>query len=190
MPRKLFLLEAMQAFECASDDFIRVAGGNKARIALLMQGGDRSQKYLPSYIEPWERRGVSLIRPLLPENGILEIEAAIETLHWASGIFIAGGHTPTYRQVYATPPLRPVLHERYQASIPIAGMSAGALIASSVCAIPPEDTGESAVLVTEELGLISDIVVGVHFTEMNMLSHVINSYTFQMVPVIYQSRDA
>ena len=41
--------------------------------------------------------------------------------------------------------------------------------------IPPEDTGDTSVRIEEGLGLIENIIVGVHFTEWNALPHVLDS---------------
>ena len=56
-----------------------------------------------------------------------------------------------------------------------ASQPAGALIAPEVCAIPPEDTRDTSVRVLTGLGLVDDLVVGVHFTEWNALPHVLEA---------------
>jgi cyanophycinase-like exopeptidase len=61
----------------------------------------------------------------------------------ATGIFIGGGHTPTYHRLYATEPVRGVIRERYEERIPVAGVSAGALIALDPCVLTPDETGEA-----------------------------------------------
>jgi cyanophycinase len=68
-----------------------------------------------------------------------------------------------------------MIRERYREGIPVAGLSAGALIASEVCAIPPEDTGDTRVRIVPGLGLVSGLIVGVHFTEWNALPHMVEA---------------
>jgi cyanophycinase len=49
------------------------------------------------------------------------------------------------------------------------------LIAPEVCAIPPEDTGDASVRIGTGLGLVSDLILGVHFTQWNALPHVLEA---------------
>jgi hypothetical protein len=51
----------------------------------------------------------------------------------------------------------------------------GTLIATGVCAIPPEDTGDSRVRTVPGLGLGSGPVVGVPFGEGNALPHIVEA---------------
>jgi cyanophycinase len=172
----LFLLGGSVAFDAAAEAFVPAAGGAQAAIALLLQGGNNWQDYVPQYVEPWIQRGVTRYYPIVPrEDGTLDLDAAAATLRAATGIFVGGGHTPTYRRLYAVEPIRSIIRDRYQQGVPYAGVSAGALIAPEICAIPPEDTGEPAVQVPPGLGLIRDVIVGVHFTEWNALPHVLEA---------------
>ena len=172
----VFLLGGSAAFDSAAEAFTPSAGGSAATIALLLQGGPNWEKYVAQYVEPWLQRGVTRYHAIVPrEDGTLDVEAAATRLRAASGIFIGGGHTPTYLRLYATEPLRSIIRERYQQGVPYAGMSAGALIAPQICAIPPDDTGERSVRLASGLGLIEDCVIGVHFTASNALPHVLEA---------------
>ena len=90
-----------------------------------------------------------------------------------TGVIIGGGHTPTYLSLYGTGPLGESLRNLSHGTTPIAGQSAGALIMPEVCAIPPEDTGADQVTIDVGLGLIENMVVGVHFTERDAQPHVL-----------------
>jgi cyanophycinase len=72
------------------------------------------------------------------EQGVLDLDAVSAKLREATGIFIGGGHTPTYHQLYVTEPIRGMIQERYREGVPVAGVSAGALIALQVCVLFPE----------------------------------------------------
>ncbi len=142
-------------------------------MALLMQGGCGWRKYVPEYTQPWIRQGVSRYDPIVPgEDGALDLDAVSVKLREATGIFIGGGHTPTYHRLYASEPIRSMLRERYHQGVPIAGCSAGALIAPEVCALTPDETGDGSLKIVAGLGLVSDLVVGVHFTERHTLPSV------------------
>jgi len=170
----LFLLGGSAAFDVAAEEFVPAAGGCDATIVLLMQGGRGWEKYISEYTQPWTRRGVSRYYPIVPgEDGTLDLDAVSARLREATGIFIGGGHTPTYHRLYATEPIRSILRERYHRGIPIAGCSAGAVIAPEICALTPDETDDASLRIVAGLGLVSDLIVGVHFTERNALPSVL-----------------
>ena len=172
----LLLLSGSAAFGAAAQVFVPAAGGSEARIALLLQGGHDWRRYVPQYVEPWIKAGIAGCYPIVPqENGSLQFEGVRARLLDATGIFVGGGHTPTYQRLYATDPIRSVIRERILHGVPYAGVSAGALIAPQVCAIPPEDTGDPSVRIVAGLGLMQDCVIGVHFSEWNALPHVLEA---------------
>lgn len=175
--RLLFLLGGDSSiFDAVADAFILAAGGSDATIALLLTGEEGWEGYVPEYTQPWLRRGVTQCHTIVPEkDGVLDLATVLPGLREATGIFIGGGHTPTYRRLYATEPIRGVIRERYREGVPVAGLSAGALIAPHVCAIPPEDTGDSRVRITRGLGLVSDLIVGVHYTKWHALPHMVKA---------------
>jgi cyanophycinase len=173
----LFLLGGGSTiFDAVAEEFVPAAGGLGAAIALLLAGAEGWEDHVPHYTQPWKRRGVTQCYTIVPgKSGTLDLDTVLARLREATGIFIGGGNTPTYRRLYATEPIRSVIRERYREGVPVAGLSAGALIAPKVCAIPPEDTGDSRVRVVPGLGLVSGLIVGVHFTEWNALPHMVEA---------------
>jgi cyanophycinase len=172
----LFLLGGSAAFDVVAEEFVPAAGGCDATIALLMQGSSGWEKYVPEYTQPWIRRGVSRYYPIVPdENGALDLDAVSARLREATGIFIGGGHTPTYHRLYGTEPIRSIIRESYQKGVPIAGVSAGALIAPTICVLTPDETGDASLKTVAGLGLVSDLIVGVHFTACNALPSVLEA---------------
>jgi cyanophycinase len=172
----LFLIGGSAAYDAVAEAFVPAAGGGDAKIAVLLQGGAGWEKHRSEYVEPWIQRGVSRYDPIAPdERGVLDVEAASALLCAATGIFIGGGHTPTYHRLYATEPMRSVIRERYRDGVPIAGVSAGALIALGKCVLTTDETGDHSLKVVAGLDLVRDIIVGVHFTERNDLSNVLEA---------------
>ena len=175
--QSLFLLGGdSTTFESVAEEFVPVAGGYGATIALLLAGAQGWEDYLPRYTQPWTRRGVKQIHAIVPAgDGTLDLEAVSAKLREATGIFIGGGDTPTYHQLFATEPIRSMIRERFQEGVPIAGLSAGALIVPQICTIPPEDTGDVSVRIVTGLGLVSGLIVGVHFSEWNSLPYILEA---------------
>ena len=118
--RLLYLLGSSAAFDVTAEAFVPASGGHDATIALLLQGGKGWEEYLPEYTQPWTRRGVTRYYPIVPgQDGTLDLNAASAKLRKATGIFIGGGHTPTYHHLYATEPIRTLIRSNYQRGIPM-----------------------------------------------------------------------
>lgn len=166
----LFLLGGSAAFEVVADAFVPAAGGREALIVVLVQSRAGWQKHKHGYLEPWMRRGVSRYEVVAPdEDSALDLEAACASLRRASGLFIGGGHTPTYQRLYASEPIRSVIGERYCQGIPIAGVSAGALIAPEICVLSAQEVGLTG------LGLVKGLVVEPHFGEQSALPNLLEA---------------
>ncbi len=162
--RQLFLLGGSSALETVADPFILAAGGNDAVVALLMQSGKGWEKYLSGYIEPWIKRGISHIWTVVPgKDGDLGPDAEVHIAS-ASGIFIEGGHTPTYHRLYAQGHTRSLIQQRHLSGVPVAGVSAGALIAPEICVLTSVENGEEVMRIEPGLNLVQDLVVGVHYS--------------------------
>ncbi len=175
IPHKLvFLIGGTDAFEPVADSFLSAAGGRAARIALLIQGGKNWGDYVASYAEPWERRGINEVRPVVPAaNGRLNLTRAGEVLRSATGIFIGGGHTPAYHRLFAADPIRALIRERHEQGVPVAGVSAGALVALQGCVLSADETRSKHLEIVPGLDLVRDVVIGVHFTSTNALPEMI-----------------
>ena len=177
----LFLLGGQAAISATAASFVAASGGPHAKIALLLQGGPGWERYLPRYLEPWTASGMAQCWPIAPDDkGHLDVEAARQKIGQATGIFIGGGHTATYQKLYACEPIAGLIRERYTAGagaagIPIAGMSAGALIAPELCTLYPADAEREPLRVVPGLGLVSDVVLGVHFTERGALPELLKA---------------
>jgi cyanophycinase len=173
----LFLLGGGRtSLEIATEEFVLAAGGRDATIALLLAGGPGWEDYVPRYTQLWARLGVTRYQVIVPgEHGALDLETALDALDESTGILIGGGDAPTYQRLYATDPVRSTIHRRYRKGVPVAGLSAGALIAPKACAIAPQDRGKGGLHILPGLGLVTDLVVGVHYSEWNVLPHMVEA---------------
>ena len=165
----LFLLGGTDdgILDLVAAEFVPAAGGEEAVVALLMIGGEGWERYVARYVEPWEARGVRKVEVIVPgEEGRLDFAKAEGQLATATGIFIAGGRTATYHGLYATEPMRSMVRERHGHGTPVAGLSAGAMIAPEVCLLRPSPRNpEERFRIVEGLGLVRELVVEVHFAD-------------------------
>ena len=172
--RRLYLLGGSAAFDVVAEEFVPAAGGHEATIALLLQGGSGWERYVPDYTKPWTRLGIAHHHVIVPdEDRAWDIDRVSAKLGQATGIFVGGGRTPTYQQLYATEPLRSAIRERYQAGVPVAGVSAGAFITLEDCVLDAGEVGEDSLRIEPGLGLACNLVIEVHFTEQDRLSNLL-----------------
>jgi len=169
--RLLFLLGGgPSSYRVYADDFVAAAGGPSARMAVLVQTVSGWEKYREDITRPWIDRGVAQFVPVAPaEDGTLNRRSALGALDSASGILICGGSTPIYHRLFASDPVAAVIREKYDAGIPVAGISAGALISLEVCPLARGETGSNEIQIVRGLGLAAGFVIGVHFTEWDNL---------------------
>lgn len=166
----LYLLGGGPAIDTGGDPFMIEAGGAQARITVLLTYHERWRSSLPFYHEPLDLYPGSELRPVVPdENGQLDLEAAKEALDWATGIMIGGGSTAAFRALYAEEPMASWIRQRNCEGLPIMGVSAGALLLLEHALMTPAETGEETVTLGPGLGMITDLILGVHYTEDNAL---------------------
>lgn len=169
--RLAFLLGGYAAFGASAEAFVSACGGADSRIALLFQNADREGRHYAEYAKPWREHGATEIALLgRDRDGHFDVEAALGELRAATGIFIGGGHTPTYYQLYAMEPLRSAILARHAEGVPFGGMSAGAMLAARYCVTRDGESG----MLSVQAGLgIADELVAVHFTERGQLPTVL-----------------
>ena len=134
MMEQLFLFgDVSTNFGTVSKPFIRASGGADARIALLLQGGQGWERFVPRYRDPWMRVGAEEVVPIVPTDDYALEEKAVRSINECTGIFVAGGDTEIYHRVYASEKIGSIIRSRYREGIPYGGVSAGAIIAPETC---------------------------------------------------------
>jgi cyanophycinase len=169
----LFLFGGNPSLEPANKAFIEQAGGRDAKVALLIMNREGWEGYIPRYTTTWEDQGVEYYSVVLPDDeGHLNYEETISILRESTGIYIGGGDTEKYHNYYAKDPIKEILMECYNKGIPIAGCSAGALILPETCVISSNDTHSGEMIVKKGVGLLSNLLISVHYTEWSEENHL------------------
>lgn len=186
MIRQLFLFGDQQDnFAETSRPFIESAGGNSARVAMLTASGEKAPPYVERITAPWREIGVEIVVVGPKKHGGELTEQMVHDLKACTGIFMCGGDTRQYERLYSSSLLKQVICDMYEAGIPYAGVSAGALMAADKCAtwggIVKEAcneyyvryrgcydgvVGDIGLQLGTGLGLIDDCVFEPHFAEL------------------------
>lgn len=184
--RRVFLYSNVaDNFESISAPFVQAAGGRSAKIALLLLGGPDWEQYVARYSDPWMRLGAAEVVPIAPLGDTTQLGAkAMARLRDCSGIFMGGGDTRRYREIYVLSEAGAIIRERYRSGIPYGGLSAGALVTPEVGIVwgskvtaptneylvrtefylDPYEDGDVELRVGEGLGLLRDCIIEVHFS--------------------------
>ena len=171
-------------------EFVTAAGGAEARLVLLLVRRDGWERYLPRYVDPWTRLGVRDYRVIIPDEvHRLDPTRVCDELERATGVFIGGGHTETYHRLYAVGRVGETLVQRHHAGIPLAGSSAGALIMPCVCRLSPWDTDSGQAVTLPGLGVLSDVLVSVHFESRNDEPHILRAMVETRTPTAWGIND-
>lgn len=174
MDKHLFLFGGSPPFTLnMAKQFVIKASTKNAPVSILFVERDGWEQYMPRYTQALEDLGLLEFYYLpLPST---PIKKTVNCLKNSSGIIIGGGITNLYADYIVETSLSNTIKESYVLGIPIAGFSAGALISPELCIISPKDNEKNEFQYRKGLGLISDVLVAVHFTQWNDETHLKNA---------------
>ncbi|WP_404450596.1 Type 1 glutamine amidotransferase-like domain-containing protein [Virgibacillus necropolis] len=177
MDKHLFLFGGGPPFTSdMANRFVAMTTTNEP-ISILFVERDGWEEYMSKYTDELRDLGLNEFHILpLPSTPIKE---AIDCINNSSGIIINGGDTNLYADYIVDTPLSNAIRKSYVAGVPVAGFSAGALISPEVCIISAKDNEQNEFQQRNGLGLISDVVIAVHFSQWDDECHLreaVNKY--------------
>jgi cyanophycinase len=170
-------------------EFVAASGAGDASIVFLLASVPKDDLSVGDLIGDWLELGAAEVTPLQPAEPDWATRRAIEN---ATGIFIGGGDTREYHRLYVTSELREaIVHANRESGIPVAGLSAGALLLSrkaiiwgsrtgdELLADPQSDGADDPLWLGDGLGLVRDATFDVHFSQwgrLPRLTRAVESY--------------
>lgn len=166
MDRHLFLFGGGPPFTInMAKQFASMIISKPGQVSILCMDREGWKEYMPKYTQALIDHGITefvyLPLPTTP------IEQVVESLKNSSAIIIGGGDTNRYADCIVETAISDTIKACYESGIPVAGFSAGALISPDLCVISPEDNEQHEIQYRKGLGLISDVVIAVHFSQWN-----------------------
>lgn len=175
MNMKLYLISDGDAYENTAASFVEAAGGKEAVIALLLHTSN-FERYLPFYTDPLKAAGVSQVLPVGPDVfGRLDKAALMAALDASTGVMVGGGDTEIYWRLYTLDLVGAEIRSRVQAGMVYGGLSAGAEIATQICAVSPEDTKDGAGLIKPGLNLLPESLTITHFNPQSSVPFMVEA---------------
>lgn len=149
--------------------FIRLAGGRKARVAVIPSASSVPEEVVEVYTTIFRRLGAAEVTAVAPQSRLGASDPAlVEVLAGATGVFMSGGNQLKLSQLIVGTPLGEAVRAAYERGAVVAGTSAGASIMSQFM-ISLGDEGvtprQRASQLTAGLGLLPDVIVDQHFDQ-------------------------
>jgi cyanophycinase len=114
-------------------EFIRLAGGERARISIIAAASEHASEIAASYTEVFLRLGATEAYDLkIVGRKDADGAEAVAAVERATGIFFTGGNQVRITRTLGGTRLDTILHKRHAEGLVLAGTSAGAAIMSSV----------------------------------------------------------
>lgn len=176
--------------------FMEAIEGDPARIGLLFSDRKHVEPYFDRYANTWCKLGATVI-PISPdEDGNLP-PTELEKLRECTGVFMCGGDTRRYHELYVKSEAGEVIADLYRSGRPYGGLSAGALVVPSTCLVwgdrvrtssgmilvgGAENSCDAPVQLDAGLGLIDNVIIETHFTSRSGFSRLVYSLEHSGVP--------
>jgi len=171
MDRHLFLFGGSPPFSLKmAKQFAEIATLADAPISILFIEREGWERYMPRYTQALEKEGLVQFEYLpLPTTPIHKV---VDCLKKSAGIIIGGGNTNLYADYIVDTAISKAIKERFELGVPVAGFSAGALISPELCVISPKDNVRQELQFRNGLGLESNLLVAVHFSQWKDENHL------------------
>jgi cyanophycinase len=131
------------------NEFVRLAGGARARIVVLPVASEYPQEVGAEYLECLQRLGAKQVQVMdVRKREEAHAPELIEALGHATGVFFTGGDQLRVTNLLGGSPADQVLHQRHEEGLVLAGTSAGAAMMASTMIVQ----GHSAA--TPRLGVV------------------------------------
>ena len=159
--------------ESARREFVRLAGGPKARIVVIPTASERRRRAgagLAEFIEPWTKRGVASVILLHTRSRAKADEPGFaRPLEEATGVWFSGGDQSRVTEVYLGTAVERALHAVLDRGGVIGGTSAGAAIMSRVMITG----GQAKATVGTGFGFLPGAVVNQHALRRNRVNRLL-----------------
>ncbi len=160
--------------------FVKLAGGDKARIAVIPTASADPERSGEGYVKLFLEMGVEAADWLrVAQRDDALGGPALDLIEQASGIFITGGDQARLVALLAGTHVMEAIRERNTHGVVVAGTSAGASIVGAHMIVPGNGaTGDTAarkgmIDIVAGFGLLQDVIVDQHFSERGRMGRLL-----------------
>jgi cyanophycinase len=164
-------------------EFVRAAGGVKARIAVMTAATSLPKEVGDDYIHVFERLGAESVQVVHTEHRKdSEREDSLRIIEQATGVFFTGGDQSRIVDFIKGTPLDEAIHKRNEAGAVVGGTSAGAAMMPDemiVGGASVSNPSVNAVSMGPGMGFLPGIVIDQHFAQRGRLGRLLAALVLQ-----------
>jgi cyanophycinase len=159
-------------------EFLRLAGGEGSRVAVVATASSLGPEILDAYDEAFRSLGATDVIRLRPESRADAADpAAVAALAEVDAVFMTGGNQLKLAAVVGGTPFGAAVSAAYRRGAVVGGTSAGASAVSEHMIAFGDDAAsprQGAVTSAAGLGLLADVVVDQHFAQRNRYGRLLS----------------
>ncbi|HEX8503147.1 MAG TPA: cyanophycinase [Pyrinomonadaceae bacterium] len=158
-------------------EFVRLAGGARARLVIISAASDAPQEVSALYEQTFRRLGARQASALdVRSRAEANDDEAVAAIASATGVFFTGGNQLRITRLLGGTRLDTALHRRRGEGLVVAGTSAGAAMMSSVMIVgsaPTMTLRAGMVELGSGLGFLPGVLVDQHFEQRGRLRRLL-----------------
>jgi cyanophycinase len=164
-------------------EFVRRAGGTKARIVIMTAATELPREVGDNYIRVFERLGAEEARIIdteTREDG--SSSTALEAIGKATGIFFTGGDQARITDILKDTEIDRAIHRRYAEGAVVGGTSAGAAVMPDVMIVEGDSETNPRIEIVEMgpgMAFLPGVVIDQHFSQRGRLGRLISALAQQ-----------
>lgn len=164
-------------------EFVRRAGGTKAKIVIMTAATELPREVGENYIRVFERLGAEDVRIIDTETREdASSSTALEAVKKATGVFFTGGDQARITNILKDTELDKAIHQRYSEGIVVGGTSAGAAVMPDVMIVEGDSETNPRIEIVEMgpgMAFLPGVVIDQHFSQRGRLGRLISALAQQ-----------
>ena len=160
-------------------EFVRCAGGTKARIVVMTAATELPREVGENYIRVFERLGaedVRIVDTVTREDA--SSSTGIEAIQKSTGVFFTGGDQARITSILKDTEIDALIHKRYAEGIVIGGTSAGAAVMPEMMIVEGDSETHPRVEVAEMgpgMAFLPGVAIDQHFAQRGRLGRLLSA---------------
>lgn len=164
-------------------EFVRRAGGTKAKIVIMTAATELPREVGENYIRIFERLGAENVRIVDTETREdASSSTALKAIEEATGIFFTGGDQARITSILKDTEIDAAIHKRYAEGVVIGGTSAGAAVMPDIMIVEGDSETNPRINMVDlgpGMGFLPGIVIDQHFSQRGRLGRLISALAQQ-----------
>lgn len=164
-------------------EFVRRAGGTKAKIVIMTAATELPREVGENYIRVFERLGAEDVRIIDTESREdAKSSTALEAIEKATGVFFTGGDQARITSILKDTEIDAAIRKRFSEGLVVGGTSAGAAVMPDVMIVEGDSETNPRMETVDMgpgMGFLPGVVIDQHFSQRGRLGRLISALAQQ-----------